>query len=86
MTRPFDVRLPPEQAYSREAMLAVELLDPVTLERISHGVKVTAVGLTSTPIANFSGRHRKSHRFPSRRTARNGATARRTRQRAADLP
>ena len=55
MSRPFDVRLPLEQAYLREAMLAVELLDPVTLERVSHGVKVTAVGLTSTPIVNFGG-------------------------------
>jgi len=55
MARPFDVRLPLEQAYLREAMLAVELLDPVTLERVSYGVKVTAVGLTGTPIVNFGG-------------------------------
>ena len=53
MSRPFDVRLPLEQAYLREAMLAVELLDPVTLERVSQGVKVTAVGLASTPVVNF---------------------------------
>ena len=54
MSRPFDLLLPLEQAFLREAMLAVELLDPVTLERVSRGVKVTAVGLTSTPIVNFS--------------------------------
>jgi hypothetical protein len=55
MSRPFDVGLPLEQAYLRESMLAVELLDPVTLERVSQGVQVTAVGLTSTPIVNFGG-------------------------------
>lgn len=55
ISRPFDVRLPLEQAYLREAMLAVELLDAVTLERVSQGVKVMAVGLAGTPIVNFSG-------------------------------
>jgi hypothetical protein len=53
--RPFEVRVEPEPSYRREAMLAVELLDPVTLERVSQGVQVTAVGLTSKPIVNFSG-------------------------------
>lgn len=53
MSRPFDVRLPLEQAYPREAMLAVELLDPVTLERVARGVTVTAVGLAGTPTVNF---------------------------------
>lgn len=55
MSRPFDVRLPLEQAYVREAMLAVELLDAVSLERVSQGVQVTAVGLAGSPIVNFSG-------------------------------
>lgn len=55
MTRPFDIRLPLERAYQREAMLAVELLDPVTLERVAHGVTVTAVGLPGLPIVNGSG-------------------------------
>jgi hypothetical protein len=55
MARPFDVGLPLEQAHLREAMFALELLDPVTLERVSHGVKVTAVGLAGTPIVNFGG-------------------------------
>jgi hypothetical protein len=36
-------------------MLAVELLDSVTLERVSRGIKVTAVGLTATPVVNFGG-------------------------------
>lgn len=55
MSRPFDVRLPLEQAYLREAMLAVELLDAVSLERVSQGVQVTAEGLVGTPIVNFGG-------------------------------
>lgn len=55
MARPFDVRLPLEQAYLREAMLALELLDPVTLERVSQGVQVTAAGLAGRPIVNFGG-------------------------------
>lgn len=55
MSRPFDVHLPLEQAYLREAMFVVELLDSVTLERVSQGVTITAVGLASTPIVNSSG-------------------------------
>jgi hypothetical protein len=55
MSRPFDVRLPLEHAYRREAMLAVELLDSVTLERVSRGIEVTAVGLTAKPVVNFGG-------------------------------
>jgi len=55
MTRPFDIRLPLEQAYRREAMLALELLDPVTLERVAQGVTVTAIGLAGPPIVNFGG-------------------------------
>ncbi|MET4023172.1 hypothetical protein [Bradyrhizobium sp. S3.2.12] len=55
MSRNFDVYLPLERAYSREAMLAVELLDAVTLERITQGVEVTATGLTGKPIVNYGG-------------------------------
>lgn len=55
MSRHFDVYLPLERAYSREAMLAVELLDAVTLERVSQGVEVTAKGLTGKPILNYGG-------------------------------
>lgn len=51
--RPFDVRLPLERAWVREAMFAVELLDPVTLARVARGVTVTAVGLAGAPIVNF---------------------------------
>jgi len=55
MSRRFDVILPLERAYTREAMLAVELLDAVTLERVTQGVEVTAKGLTGRPIVNFGG-------------------------------
>jgi hypothetical protein len=55
MSRRFDVYLPLERAYSREAMLAVELLDAVTLERVTQGVEVTARGLTGKPILNYGG-------------------------------
>jgi len=55
MARPFEVRLPLEQAYVREVMFALELLDAVTLERVVGGVKVDAVGLTGSPILNHGG-------------------------------
>ncbi len=55
MTGPFAIRKPPELAYTREAMLAVELLDAVTLERVTQGVDVTAKGIAGKPVVNFSG-------------------------------
>ena len=54
MTRPFDVLLT-ESAYQRKVLFAVELLDPVTLERVSNGVKVVAEGLQGDPIVNAGG-------------------------------
>jgi hypothetical protein len=45
----------PEQAYVRDALFGVELLDPVTLERVSRGVKVVAVGLQGRPIVSAGG-------------------------------
>lgn len=44
-----------ELGYRREAYLAVELLDAVTLTRVSEGITVTANGLTRKPILNASG-------------------------------
>jgi hypothetical protein len=55
VARPFEVRLPLERAYTRESMLGLELLDSVTLDRVSTGMKVTAHGLTGKPIVNASG-------------------------------
>lgn len=40
----------------RTALVAVELLDPVTLSLIHSGVRVTAQGLTGSPIISWSGR------------------------------
>jgi hypothetical protein len=42
-------------AYERHALFAVELLDAVTLERVSQGIAVTAVGLRGKPIVNHGG-------------------------------
>lgn len=53
MTR--QVRLPIEQGYVRNALFGLELLDGVTLERVSNGVDVVAVGLLGKPRVNTSG-------------------------------
>lgn len=53
MNRPFDVQM--EIGYQRKVLFAVELVDSVTLERISKGIKVTADGLRGTPVVNNSG-------------------------------
>lgn len=55
MTRRFAVSLPLEIAYKREAMLAVELLDAVTLERVTRGVEVIAKGIAGKPVVNHGG-------------------------------
>lgn len=44
-----------EVAYQRSIEFAIELIDPVTLERISQGVKVIAEGMRGKPIINTSG-------------------------------
>jgi hypothetical protein len=54
MTRP-EVHLPIEQAYVRDVLFGVELLDAVTLARVSDGVKVVAEGLHGKPIVSASG-------------------------------
>ena len=55
MRRPFEVTVPSEQAYVRRIAFAVQLLDAVTLARVSHGVKVVAVGLRGKAVVNDSG-------------------------------
>lgn len=47
--------LPCEVPYRRRVLFAIELLDPVTLERVSNGVEVVAEGLQGKPIVNASG-------------------------------
>lgn len=54
MSRPFEAQL--EKAYERRALFAIELLDAVTLSRVSQGVKkVVAEGLSGERIMNNSG-------------------------------
>jgi hypothetical protein len=55
VSRPFDVSLPLEQAGQRNALFAVEVIDAVTLERLSGGLKVEAEGLHGKPIVNAGG-------------------------------
>jgi hypothetical protein len=49
------LQIPLTMAYHRRALLAIELLDAVTLERVSQGIKVEAHGLRGKPILNGSG-------------------------------
>jgi len=55
MTRTFELQAPPERAYRRKGLFALELLDPVTLERVSDGIKVTGDGLKGVPRVNSGG-------------------------------
>ena len=55
MTRLFAVQLPVEQLVLRQVRFAVELLDAVTLSRVSAGVKVVAEGILGGPIVNAGG-------------------------------
>jgi hypothetical protein len=47
--------LSPETAYVRKVLFALEVLDGVTLTRISRGLEVNAIGLVGKPIVNASG-------------------------------
>lgn len=55
MSRPFDVYLPLELAYHRRVLFAIEVLDGVTLERVTQGLTVTATGLKGVPVVNAGG-------------------------------
>jgi hypothetical protein len=55
VSRPFEISLPPEQAWQRNVLFAVEVLDAVTLERVSEGLEVEAEGLRGEPVVNTSG-------------------------------
>ncbi|HYV37037.1 MAG TPA: hypothetical protein VE988_15125, partial [Gemmataceae bacterium] len=50
---PLQLRM--ELAYRRRVLFAVELVDAVTLERVSQGISVAAVGLRGAPVVNTSG-------------------------------
>jgi hypothetical protein len=55
VARPFDVYEPLERAWTRKATLAVEVLDAVTLQRMSQGITVEAKGVRSRPVINHGG-------------------------------
>jgi hypothetical protein len=56
MNRPFEVYESTDKIALRRVLFAVELLDAVTLDRVSYGVKeVKAQGLQGKPIVNHSG-------------------------------
>jgi hypothetical protein len=51
----FVLAQPSEQGYQREVLFAIEVLDAVTLARISDGIDVIAEGLQQKPVVNTSG-------------------------------
>jgi hypothetical protein len=55
VSAPFEVRFSLEPAYIRQSLFAIELLDAVTLSRVSGGIKVVAEGIQGRPVVNSSG-------------------------------
>jgi hypothetical protein len=55
MIQRFVIRQPLERAYLRNAVFALELLDGVTLARVSNGITIVADGLREKPTVNVSG-------------------------------
>lgn len=55
MSSAFATHLPPEGAYMRRMLFAVEVVDAVTLEPMIRDVTVTATGLSRKPVTNSSG-------------------------------
>ncbi len=56
MNRPFEVHASQDKIALRRVLFAIELLDAVTLNRVSQGMKeVKAHGLQGKPIVNTSG-------------------------------
>lgn len=52
---PFDLGIRIERAYRRDVLLAVELIDAVTLERVGDGIEVKVDGLTRKPARKSGG-------------------------------
>jgi hypothetical protein len=46
---------PPESSYPRKVLFAAEVVDAVTLARISSGLQLRASGMSARPIVNWSG-------------------------------
>ena len=55
MSSPFPVHVPLEKGRWRKVLFAVEVLDAVTLERLSEGLEVEADGLRGKPRRNVGG-------------------------------
>lgn len=55
MNRPFEIYESKDKIALRRVVFALELLDAVTLSRVSQGVEVKAYGLESKPIVNAGG-------------------------------
>ena len=55
MNRPFEVYESKDKNALRRVLFAIELLDGVTLDRVSQGVEVKAHGLQGKPIVNTGG-------------------------------
>ena len=55
MTGTWNLQMPLELAYRRSVLFALELLDAVTLERVSRGIRVEAEGLRGKPVLNTGG-------------------------------
>lgn len=55
MTSPSGLQITTEIAFTRIAAFAVELLDPMTMQRVSDGVTVDAVGVRRATIRNDLG-------------------------------
>lgn len=55
MSSRFAVSLPLEIGFTRRVLVAAEIVDGVTLRPVTTGIKVTATGLRSRPVVNFSG-------------------------------
>lgn len=61
MARPFELHEPVERpwtrpdGWTRKGLLAIEVLDAVTLQRMHAGITVTAKGLRSAPVLNHGG-------------------------------
>ena len=66
-----DLHFYPDDPCDRQVLLAVELLDPVTLRLVHRGVDVKAAGLDGKPIVSRSGRFvwlREGEAWPDRIT------------------
>src|SRR5687768_5297893 len=51
----FAIARPPETAYNRRLLCAAEMVDAVTLARVTQDLKVSAPGLRRKPMINASG-------------------------------